>query len=157
MATSTYTRYHSDAAVAAGIPNAQPSVTIGAGKKRLVRVKFVSQGRLTDVDIVQSGGTAVAAVVDVLKSQAAFPPDVDVPVGDSPTLPLLSLDICPTIDVASGGHGTLQQDNQGYAFRNIDGTSTNNQRFVYVLINPTSAGGPTTWDIQLTTESTVGD
>ena len=157
MATSTYTRYHSDAAVAAGVPNAQPSITIGAGKKRLVKVKFVSQGRLTDVDIVQTGGASVAAVVDILKSGKAFPPDTDVPVGNSPTLPLLSLDIVPTINVSSGAHGTLQQDNTGYAFRNIDGTSTNNQRYVYVLINPTSAGGATTWDIQLTVESTVGE
>ena len=56
-----------------------------------------------------------------------------------------------------GQHGQLQQDNQGYAYRNIDGTSTNNQRYVYVLINPTSAAGPTTWDISVTVESTVGE
>lgn len=147
-----YTRIHSNEARLAGIPHAQPAIVIGAGMQRCARLKMPHFGRLTDVMVRQkSTEVQVNFTVDVLKSKFPFVPDTDVVAG---TPPADDLTLYRVIDRQTGVAGTpveVAADGNGFPYRNMDGTYTENQRFLYVLIIPELAGTLTTWDVALTT------
>ena len=153
--SASYVRIHSDAAIGANIKNAQPSVTIAQNMKRLVRIKFVATGRLTGLEVRQTGGTNVAFTVDLLTTKAPYPPDTDVPVGDAAAITISTYRVIPQIVGTAGNPASFDDDTFGYLFRNVDGGFTDQQRYLYVLITPIDDVDPTTWDIRLEAECYV--
>ena len=154
-----YQRIYSDVAFAAGIKSSQPSITITAGNMRLVRLKVGSEGRLTQLAVVQESTDSglVNFTVDVLKSLIPYPfPDEDFATATLPNDVLDLYKILPTITVSTPGNvGSLDDDEPGYAYKNMDGSWTMNQQFIYVLIKPTSAVTDTHWRLSVTVEPAV--
>lgn len=146
-----YTRIHSNEARSLGIPNAQPAVVITAGMKRLVTLKMPSFGRITDVAVKQkSTEVLVPFVVELFKSKVLFTPDLDIAVATLPADDPELYRILGPLSALAGAAAELEDNDPGYPFRNMDGGYTNNQRFIYILINPTGAGTTTTWDVAVT-------
>jgi hypothetical protein len=151
-----YTRVFSDKAYQARLPSSRPSPAIAAGKKRLVRTPMGSEGRIVDLSVKQTESeTQVAFTVDILKSKLPFPDgvDADIPVAQAAADTLDLYRVGTQIVVGAGNFGELVTTEIGYAYKNMDGTSTNNQPELYLLITPTSAGTTTTWKISITVES----
>lgn len=153
-----YTRIFSDEAFAARLPSSQPAVVIAGGMKRIVRMKVGSEGRLTDLTVkqVESEGQ-VPFRVEVLKSKIPFPQiDVDIAVATAPVDTIGLYRVIQPMTIPAGFPAEFDEETIGYAYKNMDGSYTNNQQFLYVLIEPT-AGGPTTWKISMTVERDIGD
>lgn len=152
-----YTRIFSDESYAAQAPSSQPSVVIGANSKRMVRMKVGSEGRITDVTVKQlESQTQVPFSVDILKSRIPFPDiDVDIPNATAPADTIELYSAIPTITAIAGAVAELETNEIGYAYKNMDGSYTNNQQYLYMLLQPT-AGVSTTWKIEITVERDVG-
>jgi hypothetical protein len=151
-----YTRIFSDEAFAARLPSSQPAVVIGGTKKRIVRMKMGSEGRLTELTVKQLESEAqVAFTIEVLKSKIPFPvvdADIGVAVVPVDTISLYRV-ILPIVGVAGS---PIQLDEQhGFAYKNMDGGWTENQQFLYLLIEPTAAVA-TTWKVSMTVERDIG-
>lgn len=158
-----YTRLFSDNAFAQRIPNAQPSVAIGVTQMRTIRVKAPSEGRITDLSIKQeeTDGVQVAFEAEVLKSVVPWPLiDQDFPTATAANDSVTLYRAVPKQIGAAGFPIEFDEENLGYAYRNMDGNYTNNQRFIYILLAPggvgVGAGTITNWKISMTIESDVG-
>jgi hypothetical protein len=148
MATKTYTRIFSDSYLPR-TRHVEGNIEIAHGMQRCVRVRCVSEGRITKLSVRQKAGESVAFTVEVLKSAYPFPPDTDIPYGTPPAGDLSLFRIIPQQTAAAGDAVELEKDTPGYNFVNLDGTPTNNQRFVYLVIIPEPTNGPvlpTEWE-----------
>lgn len=147
-----YSRIFSNAAFAAGLPSSKPEVAIGAGMMQMIALKVGSEGRVTALAVKQdpADGTQVAFVVELLKSRIPFPQvDTDIPVGTAPADTLALYRVISQQTAVSGDTVEFNQQTDGYAFKNMDGSYTNNQQFLYLLLTPTGAGDTTNWQIQI--------
>lgn len=153
-----YTRVFSDEAFASRLPSSQPSVVIGGGMKRLVRMKMGSEGRLTDLTVKQLEIEGqVPFQVEVFKSRIPFPNfDIDIVVATAPVDTVSLYRVIPPMSGPAGFPVEFDEETLGYAYKNMDGSYTNNQQFLYLLIEPTAAG-PTTWKISMTVERDIGN
>lgn len=147
MSIKTFSRLYSDEFPPAR--HVEPAIVIGAGMKRCVRVKCASEGRLTEVSVIQQSGAAVAFTVDVFKSKFPFTPDTDIPVATLPADDLTLYRVIPT-QSALAGTPVEFEDSYGFNFLNLDGTPTNNERYLYMLITPAPASPITTWNAIMT-------
>lgn len=152
-----YTRIFSDEAFAARMPSSQPAVAIGGGMKRVVRMKMGSEGRITDLSVKQvETEDQVPFTVDVLKSKIPFPlVDQDLDVALPPNDALTLYRAVPQMVGPAGFPAEFDEETIGYAYKNMDGTWTENQQFLYLLITPT-ADDVTTWKISMTVERDIG-
>jgi hypothetical protein len=157
-----YTKIFSDPAYTARMPNASPSVVIAAGQQQAIRVKAPSEGRLTSLTIKQEETEAqVIFEVEILYSQLPYPVvNVDQPAATVPGDTLALYRVLPKQAGAAGFPIEIDEQADGFAYRNTDGNYTNNQRFIYIVIAPggfgIGAGAESTWKIETTIESDVG-
>jgi hypothetical protein len=129
------------------------AITIAAGNLRCVRVPFLHEGFLSQFVVKQSGGTGVAFVVELLMSVVPFPVG-EAPVATAATGTIELFRVLPQQSAISGAAVDITPDNEiGWAFKNADGDYTNNQRYLYLVIKPTAAGGSTSWDAFLMAHS----
>jgi hypothetical protein len=130
----------------------QPPVVIPAGQKAYVAVKFPARGQLIDVYVKQIGGTNIAFAVDVLTTKKAFANGPgNYPNATAPALALDKYRIGTSLAGTSGAAATLgAPDDIDLHYRNADGSPSNLEFYLYLLISPTSAGGETTWEGRLT-------
>ena len=148
------TRLYSDVAYAQRQPFSLPSVRIAAGMLHVVRVKNPSEGRLTHISIKQTDGeTEVNFEVEILKSLIPWPfPDMDVATATAAADDTTLYRILPKQVGAAGFPIEVMDEATGYAYRNMDGNHTNNQRYIYVVIAPggfaVGAGTATTWKLR---------
>jgi hypothetical protein len=145
-----YTRVFSDEAFAARLPSSQPSIVIAGGMKRVVRLKVGSEGRATALAIKQLETEGqVPFNAELLKSKVPYKVfDQDIPVATAPVDTLSLYRASPFMTAPAGFPVEFDPENLGYAYKNMDGTSTNNFPFLYLLIEPT-AGGATTWKVMI--------
>lgn len=153
-----YTRIFSDEAFAARLPSSQPSVVIAGDMKRIVRMKMGSEGRLTDLTVKQLETEGqVPFEVEIFKSKVPFPlTDIDIPVAQAPADTPGLYRVIPPMSGPAGFPVEFDEESLGFAYKNMDGTWTENQQFLYILIEPTAAG-PTTWKISMTVERDIGN
>lgn len=138
-----------------GSPKSQPAITVTAGKKRCVAVGFNSQGTISRITVKQTGGTPVAVTVELFDSQIPFPPGEYLSAA-SPADDLSLYRIMPPMTATAGNAIENLEDQFGFKYHNQDGGFTDNQRFIYLLIAPTSAGDMTTWDVVIAGEGAAG-
>jgi hypothetical protein len=139
----------------AALPKARAPITITAGNLRSVPVAFLTEGYITRLVIKQTGGTPVAAVVEVLDSKIPFP------VGQYAVATAAADDIelyriIAQQAVTSGAALTLIHEEYGFPFHNQDGTFSDNQRYIYIVIKPTSSLDTTTWEMAITGHNEIG-
>jgi hypothetical protein len=138
-----------------GTPKALPAIVVGVGNLLSTAVGFPSEGYLTRLVVKQTGGTDVAFDVDLLDSKIPYPPS-EVPVATLPADNIQLYQIIPTQNVGVPGNALeLMSPNNGYPFHNSDGTYTNNQRVLYLVIKPIGAVDDTTWDVSLTAHTDI--
>jgi len=132
------------------VPRARPAIIIPVAMKRCERITLFSQGFITRITVRQTGGVPVAADIDLFDSKVVFA------AGDHPVLALPGDDpelykVIPSQNIPAGVPLEVINQQDGFPFLNQDGTYADNQRYLYLLINPTGAAGVTTWDVSLTT------
>ncbi len=151
MASKVYSIKYTDA----DLPKARPAITIGAGNLRSVQIPFLTEGYVTRLIIKQTGGTSVAATVDLLDSRVPYPPGEQA-VAASPADDIELYQIVSTQSVVSGQALKVIHEEYGFPFHNQDGTFTDNQRYIYLVIKPTGAATSTTWEIAITGHNEIG-
>ena len=150
MSASVYTATYAGL----GLSNGQDRgvLSVPAGQMTCFQIPFLDEGFLDSLTVYQVSGTAVAFSVELLTSQVPYPPG-NYTSGASPVAPLepFRVQMPPTgpLTALSGATLNLSTDEIGMSFRNLDGTINSGQRYLYLLINPTSAGGVTTWAVFL--------
>jgi len=155
-----YTRIFSNEAYQLRLPSSKPAVAIGAGMMRLVALKVGSEGRLTDLTVKQdeADGTQVAFSVEVLKSRVPFPlVDTDFAVGTPPVDTISLYRVIPPQTAPATFPVEFNEQTVGYAYKNMDGSYTNNQQFLYLLLTPTGAGVTTNWKISVSVERSIAE
>lgn len=150
-----YTRMYSEKY--ASIPKAHAPLIVTSGKKTSFAIPFPTEGILEGLVVSQvSTDVQVAAVVELLNSTIPFPPG-DYGVSDAAAHKVEHYRILPTpLSVGSGTAGVMNEEDYGRGFRNIDGGFTLNQRYIYLVINPTSAGTATNWNVSISCRTDVG-
>lgn len=139
----------------ADLPKARAPISISGTKLRSVQVPFMTEGFITRIIIKQTSGDAAAAVVEILDSRIPFPPgEQDVAAAAADDVELYR--IVDQVAVTSGQAKVIINQEYGYPFHNQDGTYTDNQRYIYIVIKPTGASGTTVWDLAITGHSEIG-
>lgn len=139
-----------------GSSGSHASITIHSGKGICIKVPCRSEGHLRQFAIKQVSGTAKAATVDFYMTVNAYAvgefDDSDSPGVTAPEV----FKVLPQISVSSGVAYNLTPDTEiGYPYKNLDGTHTVNQNYIYMVIIPTSSSGTTVWDALVMTDSYV--
>jgi hypothetical protein len=122
------------------------AIELGDGNMICVRVPLSSEGYVKQLVVAQKTGTATAYTVELLASKIPYP------VGEyaNSTSPVGTIQLYRIIRQQTLGAGEvldLTPDTEvGYPFRNLDGTYTMNERYVYLVIKPTSNSDDSTWD-----------
>ncbi len=138
-------------------PGVYNSIDVTHTKKRCVKVPLLDVGYIKQMVIKQTGGTAKAAVVDLYCSSIPFAEGEYAVATAGSGVPDL-YKIMPSQAVVSGTTLDITPDYEvGWPFRNVDGDYTNNQRYVYLVINPTSSVDLTTWDVLILASVTEAD
>lgn len=123
------------------------------GKLICVKVPLLSEGLLKQLVVIQTAGTAVAYKVELLSSAMPYPVG-EAAVATAAVGTIALYRIIPQQSVTSSSTLDITPDTDvGWAFRNVDGDHTNNQRYIYLVIIPTSSSDDTTWDAFLMAES----
>jgi hypothetical protein len=163
MASKVYSIKYTDA----NLPKARDPITISAGKWRCVRIPFLTEGYITRLVIKQTGGESIECDVELLDSVVPYP------VGemDAGTAPDDDVDLYQIIESQTVPAGTplrLIHEEYGFPFHNQDGTFTDNQRYLYLILAPggglvgaqgAQTGGAadtTTWELALTGHNEIG-
>lgn len=136
------------------LPRAKPPITISAGKRKSIKVPFPSEGYLTKVVVFQTSGTAVNFDVEIVDSEIPFP------TGEAAynAAPADDVDLYRVIPKQTATAGNVISDinlEWGYPFNNQDGTLTDNQRYIYVVIIPNNSPDESTWEFSLTAHTEV--
>jgi hypothetical protein len=126
-------------------PKAKDPIAINAGKMKCVAVPFPSQGFVTKLIVVQSGGPAVGVAVELLDSKIPFPVG-EYATGTAPLDELAHYQILKSQNASAGNFVAVRGEEAGFPFVNRDSTFTDNQRFVYLVISPIGAVSATQWD-----------
>lgn len=129
------------------------------GKMTCFQIGMPYEGFLERLVVWQASGTSCAFTVELLDSQVPYPPGSYTP-GAAPADNLIAYRVQnpPTaaLSASAGGTVSLADDNYGMGFRNQDGNFTSPQRYLYLLINPTTPGTDTTWNVFLQARTEVG-
>lgn len=143
MATDIYTVFYT----AKSIAKAKSPISIAAGKKVCTAVGMPASGRLERLVVYQLSGTNVAFTVELFNSVIPFAAGefaAAAAAGDTLHPYRVQMPVTAAVSGSSGGVATLTSD-AGLSYHNIDGTFTEPQRYLYLLITPTSSGDTTTW------------
>jgi len=135
-----------------------PRIKIGANSFRPVRVPLTSEGRLTKLWVKQVAGNNVPFKVQLLQSKAPYGGLFDVDITHPPT-PVIDPELVEVVDELNGSAGVpveINGEQQGFPFVNMDGSSTNNQQYLYLVIIPDAGAGVTEWEASLKVERNVG-
>lgn len=127
----------------------RPALTIPAGKLLSTAVPGQREGFLERLYVEQTGGSPVAFTVELLNSLAPYSAGVH---SDS-FAPATNVKVFRVIDqqqLAAGEALELSYSGYGVAFHNQDGTYTDSNRLLYLVIIPQASGETTTWDVTLT-------
>ena len=138
------------------IPYALPPISIPAGDLMMTAVPFPHKGILERLCVEQASGTPVAFTARLFNSQQVLAPG-NYPVAQALNNPDL-YDVFDIILTATAGNPAKvgAEHDFGYGFLNADGTNSNPQRFLYLLITPTLASGVTTWNVMLQARLDMG-
>lgn len=143
----------------ANIAKASAPLTVTANKMTCFQIPFPSEGFMERVVVYQATGTPVAFSVEILNSRIPYPPG-DYTNGASPVDKLENYRIqspaTAALSALAGAVITVGDENFGDGYRNVDGGWTLNQRYVYLLINPTSNTTTTTWNVMLQARTDIG-
>jgi hypothetical protein len=150
-----------------GSPLALPPLIVAGSTMECFQIPFPSEGSVAKLVVWQvpaagGGGTPCAFNVELLNSQIPYPLSGNpYAVGATPAdlLPAYRIQMPSTGPLAQATPGaalTLDDDNVGFPFHNLDGNFANNQRFIYLLISPVGAGGQTVWNVFLLARTNVG-
>ena len=129
------------------------AITIAAGNLECVKVISASEGYVMQIALVQTAGTPVPFVMEVLTNSMCYP------VGESPvsTTPIGTVPIYRILQQQSALSGTtldITPDfERGWGYKNSGSDSTNNERAFFVVIIPTGAATETKWDLYTLVES----
>lgn len=128
---------------------ALPAITISTGKQKCVAVPFPSSAFITKLVVKQTGGTSKNFDVEVLTSKIPHP------VGERNSGTAADDDIelyraLPKQTTTAGNALEVSSPEIGYEFLNVDGSFTENERYLYLLINPATSVDLTTWDVAIT-------
>lgn len=139
----TYVRIYSDTAPTTGYIS--PAISITAGKRKCTAVPFFSEGMVSRVAVQQTSGTAVDFTVEVLCSALPYP--VGEQIATDPA-GVNSVSVYRVIKQLTGIAGAAVETDLefGGPFHNVDANFTLADRFIYLVIIPTAAGGVTEWD-----------
>lgn len=141
--------------------SADTAIDIDAGNYRCVKVPFPYECMLGKVVVKQypageDGGTSVPFAIDIFNSEivpegedtAAYDSEADLYRVCSRKTALAGATIAEFATEIGGGHG--------YLSRNMDGTQTIPERYIYVVIRPTGAGDATKWMMAIGAVSEIG-
>lgn len=130
-------------------------LTIAIGKMLVVKVPVgCSEGWLNELVVKQASGTAVGFSVEVLDSVVPY----TVGEHDYNAAAAATLDLFQVIDkitATAGNVAKLRVAELGYSYINGDGSPTNNEPYLYLVIIPDNAGTITTWQATITTTKDV--
>lgn len=135
---------------------ALPRIKIAAGSYRVVRVPLASEGRLTKLFVKQVAGSAVPFVVQILQSKAVYGVfDQDIVLPATPAIDPELVEVCGELNGAAGSPVEINADHQGFPFINMDGSSTNNQQYLYLAVIPDAGAPDTEWEASIKIERDV--
>lgn len=146
------------------VPRARPAITVSAGMMRCVQVRAPSEGAVSKLVIKQSGGTPCECIVDLLDSEVPYAAGEQA-AGTAPDDDIELYQIIDSQVVNEGDTLKLVHQEFGFPYHNQDGGYANNQRYLYLILQPigiTGAQGPqgvdeeTTWDVLLTIVTDIG-
>jgi hypothetical protein len=135
------------------VAKAKPPLIVPAGLMTCFQIGFPANGFITKLVAAQlaaaaGGGTAVPFSIDLFTSMIPYPPGNYA----ASALPADILDpyrvqVPPTapLTATAGQIITLTPDDIGTPYRNLDGSVNEEQRWLYLLINPTGAITITQW------------
>lgn len=152
MASKVYSVKYTDNA---DLPRARAPIVINSGKLRSIQVPFLTEGYITRLTVKQTDGTDVDCYVEVLDSKIPYPPGEQ----DSGTEPDDDIELYRIMSpqtVQAGSALVITSEEYGYPFHNQDGSYSDNQRCIYLVLDPQSAEDDTTWEISLTGHNEIG-
>lgn len=126
-------------------------VTADSAQANHVAIPFIHRGRINKVLVKQLDGVDAGFRFDLYNSrQPMIDNSQSSAVGDevAPDIDHLAYQIIPTQNVAAGPLTMFTELGDGYEYRNVDGTYSVPQRFVYVRLEPHGTG-PKTYQITL--------
>lgn len=127
---------------------ARAPITIATGKRKCIRVEFPAEGYLNRLIVWQAGGTNKAFTVELFNSVVPHA------VGEADYNDAYAVNLEPyriqhpvtaAISAISGAVLSLVSSTHGFPYRNLDGTPTNEQGYVYLVITPDNSTDLTTW------------
>lgn len=143
----------------ANISKASAPLSVAVSTKQCFRIPFPSEGFLEKLIVYQATGTSCAFEVELLNSAIPYAPGAFANAATpADNLAPYRIQVPATGPLAAGAGGVISLSAEGFGigFRNIDGSFTANQRYVYLLINPISAAGTTTWNVTIQCRTDVG-
>ncbi len=137
------------------LPKSRDPIVISAGNLRSVAVPFMTEGYITRLVVKQTAGANVNCVIELLDSEVPDPPGEQV-VATDPADDIELYRIIAQQTLTSGSALVVLNQEYGYPFHNQDGTFTDNQRFIYLVLKPQSAATSTTWEVAMTGHNEIG-
>ncbi len=146
------------------LPYARDPITVSASKMRCVQVPLTTEGRLTRLILTQTGGVDCDCLIDVLDSQVPYAPG-EYTAGTAADDEIELYRVIPQQTLDNGGPAVLLHEEYGFPYHNQDGTYTDSQRYLYVILQPVVNSGAqtlaapayeTTWEMAITVSSEVG-
>lgn len=139
----------------ADLPKARPPITVTHQKMRSVKVSLVTEGSLTRIVLKQTGGTAKICKIRVLDSGIPYPEgEYNAGTSADDDVELYEIISQQTLTPAGSALAVINQE-YGYPFHNQDGTYTDNQRYIYIILEPQASADDTTWDLAITCRTEV--
>lgn len=132
------------------IPHSNPALKVTAGKKTCFKIGFPTEGILDRFVISQrTSEVQVNATVELLCSVIPYPVG-DMATGTTAADVVDHYRILTTaLSVTAGTPAELNVSDFGQGYTNFDGSWTTNQRYAYLLINPSGAAADTHWNVTI--------
>lgn len=127
----------------------RPALSITSGKLLCVTIPCIPEGFLDKLSVEQASGPSVAFTVELLDSVAPYATGLS----DVAIVPAADVRIFRVIEqqqISSGDALEAFYQGFGIGFRNQDGTYSDSNRFLYLVIIPTGSSATTTWNVSLT-------
>lgn len=130
------------------------SVVVTHEKQRVVALEVPAEGGVASLTVKQTAGTNKAFAVELLNSEVPLAVGEHA-IGATPASPVELYRVIAPLAGLSGAAAVFRVEH-GQSYRNADGGPADQQRYLYVVIIPTSSADDTTWDVSLTTWEDVG-
>jgi len=130
------------------------NIVIAAGQSYFLQVPFPYEGVLEKIRCKQASGPSVAFTVDVYESDLGITKFGSAVHSIPAWAPLF--EVVNQMSATAGNVVRELTSGIDATFRNVDGTQTVPQRFLYVHIAPTAAADVTEWMLSLEARTHVG-